>query len=108
MIVRLPQGLDGVAVGARCAGAPLAALLARQGVKVALVEKAIFPHDTLSSHVFEADALGFLNRLGVADRLRATGATFVTRTEATIEDVQMLEELPRRPGDLGGMASIRR
>src|SRR5207244_50552 len=59
-------------------------------------------------HVFEADGLAFLNRLGVADRLRATGARFVTRAEAMIEDVQVSEEMPQRPGDLGGVASVRR
>ncbi|HUK68382.1 MAG TPA: FAD-dependent monooxygenase [Streptosporangiaceae bacterium] len=46
---------DVVIVGARCAGAPLAALLARDGVRVAVVEQARFPSDTLSSHLFEAE-----------------------------------------------------
>mgnify|MGYP000732940701 CR=1 FL=1 len=72
----LAQGFDVVVVGARCAGSPLAAMLSRQGVNVAVVERATFPRDTLSTHIFEADGLAFLDRLGVTDQLRATGAPF--------------------------------
>jgi flavin-dependent dehydrogenase len=99
---------DVVVVGARCAGAPLATLLARRGVRVALVEKAVFPRDTLSSHAFESDALAFLARLGLADRLRATGAEFATHIDLRLDDFRMEVELPQRPGDIGGVASIRR
>lgn len=41
---------DVVVVGARCAGASLAMLLARRGHRVALVDRAAFPSDTVSSH----------------------------------------------------------
>jgi 2-polyprenyl-6-methoxyphenol hydroxylase-like FAD-dependent oxidoreductase len=99
---------DVVVVGARCAGAPLAALLARGGARVALVERASFPSDTLSSHLFEADALAFLDRLGVIEGLRATGAPLVGRTDTRVEDVRLELELPLREGDVGGMASVRR
>jgi 2-polyprenyl-6-methoxyphenol hydroxylase-like FAD-dependent oxidoreductase len=68
---------DVVVVGGRCAGSPLATLLARAGLSVALVEQATFPRDTPSTHVFEAAALAFLNRLGVLSELRATGAPIV-------------------------------
>ncbi len=95
-------------VGARCAGSPLAALLARQGVRVAVLERVRFPHDTLSSHLFEADALTFLDRLGVIERLRATGAPLVRRTDTRVEDVHLAIELPTRPGDVGAIASVRR
>jgi flavin-dependent dehydrogenase len=99
---------DVVVVGARCAGAPLAALLARTGARVALVERASFPSDTISSHLFEADALAFLDRLGVSEALRATGAPLVNRTNTRVEDVSLNIELPRRPGDVGAVASVRR
>ncbi|MFL5866726.1 MAG: FAD-dependent monooxygenase, partial [Thermoleophilaceae bacterium] len=36
----MAERFDVVVVGARCAGAPLAALLARQGVRVALLDQA--------------------------------------------------------------------
>ncbi|HEV3471814.1 MAG TPA: FAD-dependent monooxygenase, partial [Actinomycetota bacterium] len=41
---------DVVIVGARCAGAPLAMLLARGGHDVLLVDRATFPSDTMSTH----------------------------------------------------------
>jgi flavin-dependent dehydrogenase len=102
------ESYDVVVVGARCAGAPLATLLARRGVHVALVERAVFPRDTLSSHAFESDALAFLGRLGLTDRLRATGARFASRIDMRLDDFRMEVELPQRPGDIGGVASIRR
>ena len=99
---------DVVIVGARCAGAPLGTLLAREGVKVALVEQAQFPRDTLSSHIFETDALTHLEELGVATRLLATGAPFVNHTDMRVEDVRLQLEWPRGPGDPGGLMSVRR
>jgi flavin-dependent dehydrogenase len=99
---------DVVIVGARCAGSPLATLLAREGVSVAVVEAARFPRDTLSTHVFEADALAFLNRLGLTDQLRATGAPFVHRLDNRADDFRALVDWPQQPGDIGGIAAIRR
>jgi flavin-dependent dehydrogenase len=103
-----PEPFDVIVVGARCAGAPLATLLADQGARVVLVERAEFPRDTLSSHLFEADALAFLDRLGVADELRGTGAPFVGRTDMRVEDCRFSAPWPQRPGDIGGIASVRR
>jgi flavin-dependent dehydrogenase len=99
---------DVVVVGARCAGSPLATLLAREGVRVALVEQARFPRDTLSSHLFQADGLAFLDRLGLTERLRSSGAPFVNRSDLRIDDVRLVLDWPRRPGDPGGITSIRR
>ena len=99
---------DVAIVGARCAGSPLAALLARRGVRVAVLDRARFPRDTLSSHLFEADALAFLDRLGVAERIRATGAPMVDHTDTRVEDVRLQTELPQQPGDIGGVASVQR
>jgi len=102
------ESFDVVIVGGRCAGASLAALLADRGLAVAVVEKASFPSNTLSSHVFEADALAFLDRLGLTERLRATGAPFVDQATLRFEDVLISTALPKRDGDTGGAASIRR
>ena len=99
---------DVIVVGARCAGSPLATLLARRGLRVTVLERAAFPKDTLSSHLFEADALAFLDGLGVSERLRATGAPYVARTDTRIEDVHLDMALPQRPDDVGGIASVRR
>src|SRR3954469_21401180 len=99
---------DVVIVGGRCAGSPLAALLAARGVSVALVEQATFPREVMCSHGFEADALAFLDRLGGSDALRGSGARFVLRFDGRSEDVRWRVRWPQRPGDIGGIASVRR
>jgi 2-polyprenyl-6-methoxyphenol hydroxylase-like FAD-dependent oxidoreductase len=103
-----PRPFDVVIVGARCAGSPLATLLARRGLRVAVVERATFPSDTMSSHVFEADGIVFLDRLGVIDEVLATGAPAVTRGDARAEDFLWSGPMPHRPGDLGFGMSVRR
>src|SRR5689334_24594335 len=90
----LSDSFDVVIVGARCAGAPLAALLAREGLKVAFVERATFPRDTLSTHILEADALAFLDRLGVTGQLRATGAPFISMLDNRAGDFRWAFEIP--------------
>ncbi|MGI5347832.1 NAD(P)/FAD-dependent oxidoreductase [Streptomyces sp. CA-250714] len=99
---------DVVVVGARCAGAPLAALLARQGLDVCLVEKAELPSDTPSTHIFQADALAFLDSLGVLEELRTTGAPLIARADARVGDVRWPADWPVRTGDPGGVMSVRR
>ena len=60
---------DAVIVGARCAGSSLAIRLARGGWRVAVVDKAYFPSDTLSTHVIFPDGLARLDTLGALKRL---------------------------------------
>jgi flavin-dependent dehydrogenase len=104
----MSERFDVIVVGARCAGSPLATLLARNGLKVAVVERATFPRDTLSTHIFEADALAFLDRLGVTEQVRGTGAPYIGRINLRQEDFEMVLPVPQRPGDVGGVASVRR
>src|SRR3954452_22448902 len=65
---------DIVVVGARCAGAPTAMLLARRGYRVLLVDKAGFPSDTLSTHFIHQPGVAHLARWGVLDRVIASHA----------------------------------
>ncbi len=102
------EQFDVIVVGARCAGSPLAALLARRGVRVAVVEQATFPRDTLSTHSFQAQALAFLDRLGVMNQIRATRAPLVGHFDVRQEDLKYITPIPQRPGDVGGSASVRR
>jgi 2-polyprenyl-6-methoxyphenol hydroxylase-like FAD-dependent oxidoreductase len=104
----MDKEFDVVVVGGRCAGSPLATLLARAGLSVALVEQATFPRDTLSTHVFQTSALAFLNRLGVLSALQATGAPIVNQLDVRQEGFFLRGPGPQLPGDVGGFMSIRR
>ena len=64
---------DAIIVGARCAGAPTAMLLAREGFKALLVDRAAFPSDTISTHMLWPHGAEMLARWGLLDRLAATG-----------------------------------
>ena len=64
---------DAVVVGARCAGAPTAMLLAQKGHRVLLVDRAHFPSDTLSTLVIHAPGVAALDRWGLLDEVTATG-----------------------------------
>lgn len=63
---------DAIIVGARCAGSPLAMLLARQGHRVLLVDKASFPSDTLSTHGAKSPAVARLEDWGLLDAVLAS------------------------------------
>ncbi len=67
------QQYDAIVVGARCAGAPTAMLLARKGYKVLLVDRAAFPSDTVSTHVIHAPGIAALRRWNLLDQVLATG-----------------------------------
>jgi 2-polyprenyl-6-methoxyphenol hydroxylase-like FAD-dependent oxidoreductase len=63
---------DVVVVGARCAGSPLAMLLARKGHRVLLLDRATFPSDTISSHQLHQTGLARMKHWGLLDDLLAT------------------------------------
>ena len=64
---------DVIVVGARCAGSPTAMLLARQGYRVLLLDRATFPADTISTHVIQPTGIAALNRWGLLGQLLSTG-----------------------------------
>lgn len=69
----MSNSYDAIIVGARCAGSPTAMLLAREGYRVLVVDRATFPSDTVSTHVVQPLAAAALARWGLLDRLTATG-----------------------------------
>ena len=99
---------DVVVVGARCAGAPLATFLARAGLSVALIDRATFPSDTLSTHIFQPSGVAVLGRLGVVDRLLASGAPWLAEAIVRVEDVEARRPWPTEPGDPGPALCVRR
>ncbi|MDP1793376.1 MAG: NAD(P)/FAD-dependent oxidoreductase, partial [Acidimicrobiales bacterium] len=64
---------DAIVVGARCAGAPTAMLLAQAGHRVLLVDRAEFPSDTVSTHLIHAQGIAALRRWGLLDAVVASG-----------------------------------
>jgi flavin-dependent dehydrogenase len=67
-----PDQFDTIVVGARCAGAPLATLLARAGQKVLLLDADKLPSDQpLSTHYLQPLGVDWLDELGVGARVRS-------------------------------------
>src|SRR5918999_132327 len=64
---------DAIVVGARCAGSPIAMLLARRGYRVLLVDRASFPSDTLSTLLIHPAGIAALRRWGLLDDVVASG-----------------------------------
>jgi flavin-dependent dehydrogenase len=70
---------DAIVVGARCAGAPTAMLLARKGYKVLLVDRGTFPSDMpFSNHYVHQTGSSLLKKWGLLDRLAATNCPPIT------------------------------
>lgn len=62
---------DVIVVGGRCAGSPVAMLLARQGHRVLVVDRASFPSDTVSTHYIHQAGLLKLQDWGLLDEIIA-------------------------------------
>src|SRR5512133_1525787 len=71
---------DVVVVGARCAGAATALLLARAGGRVLLVDRGVHGTDTLSTHALMRGAVLQLHRWGVLPAIEAAGTPPVRST----------------------------
>ena len=83
------ERFDVVVVGARCAGSPLATMLARCGLRVCLLDRSTFPSDPLSTHLIQPCGVEVLERLGLLDRLLAAGAATVGRFTLVSDGVRI-------------------
>lgn len=81
---------DAVIVGARCAGAATAMLLARTGARVLLVDRQRYGADVVSTHALMRGGVLQLRRWGLLSRLIAAGTPEVRRTTFHYGD----EEIP--------------
>jgi len=91
-------GYDVIVVGARVAGAATALLLARQGVRVLLIDRARFPSDTVSSHQIQVPGIARLNRWGLLGPLRAAGTPPTRRLRFDTGPVVLDGHLPAYQG----------
>jgi flavin-dependent dehydrogenase len=102
-----PLDYDVVVVGARCAGAATAMLLARGGLRVLAVDQARYGSDTLSTHALTRPGVLQLSRWGVLDELRTAGTPVVNRVVYHYPDE--VADVPVRPrGDVDGLYAPRR
>jgi 2-polyprenyl-6-methoxyphenol hydroxylase-like FAD-dependent oxidoreductase len=83
------ESFDVVVVGGRCAGSPLATMLARRGVSVCVVDRARFPSETPSTHMIQPCGVHILDELGVLDTLLAEGAVPLRDFTMVSDDVRM-------------------
>ena len=61
---------DVLVVGARCAGAATAMLMARRGLRVLVVDRAAYGTDTISTHALMRGGVLQLHRWGLLPRLQ--------------------------------------
>lgn len=89
---RAPTGkgnFDVAIVGARCAGSPLAAMLAQRGLRVCLLDKSRFPSETLSTHVIQPSGAMVLKRLEMLDSILAAGAVTLSNFTLVVENTRL-------------------
>lgn len=98
---------DVIIVGARIAGAATAALLGKQGARVLLVDRTLFPAPTVSCPVFFGNSLAVLDRIGVLPDIEATGAPRIRYYGGRSPRIDLVARLPRSHGHDYGY-SIRR
>ncbi|MFC5186772.1 NAD(P)/FAD-dependent oxidoreductase [Actinomadura harenae] len=98
---------DVIVVGARCAGAVTAMLLARAGHKILLLDRAHFPSDTLSTHYVHQPGLAHLHRWGLLEEVLATGCPTLTSLSFHSPGVRLAGPAPTLGAITGGCAPRR-
>jgi flavin-dependent dehydrogenase len=80
---------DVIVVGARCAGAATALLLARRGQRVLLLDRATFPSETMSTLYIHQPGVALLHRWNVLAPVIASGCPPITAVTHQVEDVRL-------------------
>lgn len=81
---------DAIVIGARCAGATTAMLLARKGHRVLLVDRAMFPSDIPHGHLIHRRGPQRLAQWGLLDRVLGTGCPSLTTITHDAGDVLLV------------------
>jgi 2-polyprenyl-6-methoxyphenol hydroxylase-like FAD-dependent oxidoreductase len=89
---------DIAVVGARCAGAATALLLARLGYDVALVDRAHFPSDTLSTHAIARGGVVQLQRWGLLDAVLTAGVPAIRQVSFHTDSMDMSRRVKHTAG----------
>ncbi len=97
------KNFDAIIVGARVAGSAAAILLARDGRRVLLIDKDVFPSDRLSTHIVLGGGTKVLERIGVLEMLERAGGVRFTRSCTVGPDFDYSGELVRNGADDRGL-----
>jgi 2-polyprenyl-6-methoxyphenol hydroxylase-like FAD-dependent oxidoreductase len=98
---------DVIVVGARCAGSPLAMLLARKGYRVALVDRAAFPSDVPQNHMILYRGVRFLRDWGLLERVERSNCPPIHRHTFDLGDFPLSGFPPAHDGVPGEIAPRR-
>jgi len=89
---------DAIVIGARCGGAPLAMLLARQGHRVLVVDRNEFPSDTISTHYVKRTGAALLRDWGLLGDVEAIGTPRIRNLVMRLDDVSLSGQAPAYRG----------
>jgi flavin-dependent dehydrogenase len=99
----LAKNFDATIVGARVAGSAAAILLARDGLRVLLVDKDKFPSDRLSTHIVLGGGTKVLERMGMLEMLERAGGIRFARMRSIGPDFDYSGNLARDDADSRGL-----
>ena len=74
------EAYDALIVGARCAGAATAMLMARKGMRVLVIDRGSYGTDTISTHALMRGGVLQMHRWGILPRLQEAGTPPVRET----------------------------
>lgn len=103
----MKETTDVVIVGGRCAGSAAAIALAKRGRSVIALDRATFPSDTLSTHLFFPHHWAELERLGARERVMALDPPLHTRAMVATPEVEVQGPFDAYEGFAAG-ACVRR
>src|SRR5207342_1853385 len=98
---------DVVIIGARCAGAATALLLARQGLRVLAIDRGRYASDTVSTHALMRAGVLQLSRWGVLEGIKAAGTPVVRSTSFHYGDEVVAVQI-KPQHDIDGLYAPRR
>src|SRR5918996_697955 len=102
----MSASFDVIVVGARCAGAPLATMLARAGLCVCVVDKDRFPRTALWTPAFRPAGVEVLERIGVLDALLKVAPPMLRGRMIFDDAVAVVDDVPGITG--APVLSVRR
>ena len=97
------KNFDAIIVGARVAGSAASIMLARQGLRVLMVDKDAFPSDRLSTHIVLGGGAKVLGAMGVLEMLERVGGARFARMRSIGPDFDYGGELVHDDADDRGL-----